>query len=201
MLGIGAKDERRSAGMIHLRKRLVGYYARLRLELEDDKVYEIFELTEKMIRHESTLKLKAKAAETRTILGFAVELLREMLPRMHTESLDFLVRAGLALEEYYSMIKLKQKKLAAVDRIRLVDCCLTHIRCFQEFGGKLYPKFHLFLHLTLDIAFLGNPKYYHTFADEAFNGRIAAIARQTHSRTFAINVFRRLLYGEQTTSA
>ena len=63
MLGIGTKDERRSAGMIHLRKRLVGYYARLRLELEDDKVYEIFELAENMIRNESTPKLKAKAAE------------------------------------------------------------------------------------------------------------------------------------------
>ena len=58
------------------------------------------------------------------------------------------------------------------------------------------PKFHLWVHLTMQMCVHGNPKYYSTFIDEGLNGTIKQIARHCHPLTFSETVFRRVLLGD-----
>ena len=47
-------------------------------------------------------------------------------------------------------------------------------------GGHMYPKHHYAYHLALNCDVHGNPKYYHTYADESENRIRAQVAKAAY---------------------
>lgn len=52
--------------------------------------------------------------------------------------------------------------------------------CFVAAGGKLTPKFHMWMHLTVGVCDLGNLRMYATWRDESDNKKLATICRASH---------------------
>ena len=50
------------------------------------------------------------------------------------------------------------------------------------------------------IAMQGNPRFYHTFSDENYNGILARIAAVTHPMRFGETVFRKTFLKSQQTA-
>ena len=63
---------------------------------------------------------------------------------------------------------------------------------FARAGGELHPKNHLMLHCFQEVKHFGNPKWYHCYLDESFNGVIAKIARSCHRLSWATVVFHKV---------
>ena len=63
-------------------------------------------------------KLKCKAAEARSMLGFAVELAREFRVQMG----QFLLDAGLHLQQIYELFRLQQRAMGLPERIQVQTC-------------------------------------------------------------------------------
>jgi hypothetical protein len=71
--------------------------------------------------------------------------------------------------------------------------CLRHYTRFVILYSRVQPqttpKFHLMFHQILEIPCKGNPIYYHSYNDEAFNGLVAKVAKSCHRSTWHEMVF------------
>ena len=76
------------------------------------------------------------------------------------------------------------------------DEALFHYTRFLSQYGKctqdLTPKCHLMFHQLLEVDRKGNPRFYHSYNDESFNGLIAKMARSCHRSCWAEMIFSKL---------
>ena len=133
--------------------------------------------------------LKAKGAESRGVVRYAMELAKR-LPKNRKCAL--LVKAGQSLLDWYDIIGESSRVVASSRRAELFKHCVNHIVLYKEAGGYMVPKHHCFLHLTQKVTSAGNPACFSTYEDETENGQIAKIGIMVHARTFDRSVFERL---------
>ena len=155
-------------------------------------------------------KLKAKAAATRHLAHYALDLCVRF---GQVNSLDAFtaLHDSLAqgvcqhLVEFYVILNEESMFLSRLARERLVTIGneLTAMysklaRISFDRGLKLWkvtPKMHLFLHLVLEQAWaFGNPRFWWTYGDEDLVGTMIGIADSVHTSTIAISVMSKWLW-------
>ncbi len=203
-------------------KFIKAYYLTNKIIGGDERPYELQRLTTGMLGFENTAhKVKCKAAEARTLLGFGVQIALE-----HRGAIgSFFASAGLQLQQLYEIFRLQQRVMPVPDRIRAVELAYGFLMALKRSGGHFSPKHHLFCHLMDDIRKHGNPRhilnqnrskdkisrvrsnfertvlvtnarYYHTYVDETLNGEYAKLANKCHPRTLNSVLWRRVLFAE-----
>ena len=103
-----------------------------------------------------------------------------------------LLSSGYNLQRWYDIIREEQRIFSPEVRSELFYCCQRFLVQYQAAGCHETPKFHMFMHLSLDTLETGNPAYFHTYPDESLNGMLSKVARSTHPRTFCLSVFQKI---------
>ena len=135
--------------------------------------------------------LKAKGAESRDLVDFAVDLLHRF-EHVLGETGRLLVEAGESLQDFYSIIDSEQRKLDVASQQELLDSVINHLADYKACGGHMVPKHHCLMHCVLQVCKTGNPKYHSTYVDETENGIIAAVAQSVHRATMEVSIFERI---------
>jgi hypothetical protein len=196
------------------------YAERIKLCHEDIKRYYKRNRTEHRLRGALTPervrtsgdwpKLKSKAASTRALAGYALDL---ALRFANVTSLDEWTRThdemSIAvcqlLVEFYTIIGFESQMLSAAAKIRIPELANQLAAIYSKLSvmsydrrlrmWKLSPKLHLFLHLCLHQApVIGNPKFWWTYGDEDLVGQMIDIAEGVHPATLAVSVLSKWLW-------
>ena len=147
-------------------------------------------------------KLKAKAAATRHVMAFVLEL---VLMYATPDDPDFgthdqlMIGVVQLIKRFYELLDDNSMFFSAACLAEMVDIgnMLPNLYgqladlCFEA-GLKLWkltPKIHLFQHLCLDqVPSFGNPRYFWTYGDEDLVGQLVDIAIGVHPATLGVSV-------------
>ena len=139
-------------------------------------------------------KLKAKAAATRHLARYALELMTTFGTNSDEDAEATLVCKYLV--RFYEILDAETMFLAEAtrDEIQLLgrNLALVYASLATKSAQarlkmwKLTPRMHLFVHLCeWQIATHGNPRYYWCYADEALVGLMSEVAATCHPLTMA----------------
>jgi hypothetical protein len=149
-------------------------------------------------------KLKAKAAATRHLSRYALELSQTY----NSGSLHDQLRLAVCqlLVRFYDILECEDMFLSEQSKAELpklsLQLCNIYDRLAKEAiaanrrAWKLAPKFHLFLHLCEWQAIrYGNPRFWWCYPDEDLVGHMIEVARSTHPKTMAaVSLFKWLVF-------
>jgi len=113
----------------------------------------------------------------------------------------------LLLETYKEAIKFETvlreapRNISDEDQYRALFHYKRFVVLFDRAGGHLTPKFHLLFHQLQECSLFGNPRYYHTYADESFNKLVARVARSCHRMCWGEGIFKKLFIAQKTGAA
>ena len=122
--------------------------------------------------------MKYKAAETGSLLPWALALLRERGDGVHCQH-ELLV-AGAALERWLDITRTSGPVLTPALCQELRDCCQRCLVNSSRAAVHPVPKTHFFGHLSMEARRMGNPKLYSCFLDESLNQVLRSIAESSH---------------------
>ena len=153
-----------------------------RKRLGHNKVYEVQRWTMPMLGVPTSRTLATKAAETGTLLDYCVAHLPGRVSRIaHGEAL---LAVGEGLRRTKNVMRDNPRVLPPHALQELLDSVKRAFSCREAAGIPWTPKWHLMLHLASKARVAGNPRFYSTFVDEDFNGRVAKIACACHRLTW-----------------
>ena len=149
-------------------------------------LYELQDFSLGSIGSQTAPVLRAKAAESGTLLLFATELAdRYKLVLPHGEPLAI---AGRALERYLTITRSCGNILKVSDRQGLVDSAVRFLSVRAQAGIDFKPKMHLFVHLCVSAGRFGNPLFVATWEDEGMNMQLAAVSRTAYATVWSRRV-------------
>jgi hypothetical protein len=158
-------------------------------------------------------KLKAKAAATRHLAHFALELaVAEDLavPADADDAVKLHSRRRRAVCQllviFYSMLESNGRYFSRDDQRRVADCGRNLVIIYSQLAAesvakeerfwKLIPKFHIFLHLCeVQCTTWGNPRWYWCYSDEDLQKLMKAVALSCHPARMASEVLRKWVVG------
>ena len=187
----GASGEQLHVLSVHqIKSALWTYHTRLNRIRPDDDITEVQDFTLQMLGGKPSSKaLHTKAAETKGLVGFALDLLKNMRRRFAgTSDIGFLIGAGEALQEYFDLIGDAPRNVPPHTLQRMFDAVKRHIVLSARAGVPLTPKHHLMLHLVSRTAKHGNPSYYATFTDEGINKLLMKVGQAAHRSVWEVRV-------------
>ena len=165
-----------------MRKYLHMWYKLQRKMCPDRPIYELQHFEVSTLGTATHRTLKAKAAESGTLLRFALAVAEQ-----HTNCLTrgrSLVKAGEALVQYMDITRKAGWRLAPSARQGLVDSALRFCSLREACDIPFKPKQHLWLHLVVGAGHFGNPRLTATWVDEGLNMQLAAVCRSSASRVW-----------------
>ena len=138
-------------------------------------------------------RLKAKAADTRHLIPFAVQVCAENLKFLGPNAVR-LVMAVDALHDAHKIIFKEPKQMAPASCQQLQRSLLRFLHCWKSFGCHQVFKHHMVFHVAEFVAIHGNPKYYWTYADENENRLMGTVAKSLHAgATFYTTLLQKVL--------
>ena len=188
--GLSASDAAKRA-LLMIKNELMDWYRSQRLANLDwsKKGTEIWNLTLNMLGTRDKPILKAKAAETKSMLPFLIHVLEtkdssQEVPAARSQ-IQGLLTAGRAAFRFDAILQETRniRTLFPQQLQQLHNAYYAFVTKYVECQGHCVPKFHLMFHLVIRAAQTGNCKWYHTFYNESYNGFSARSAKSTHRRT------------------
>ena len=152
---------------------------------------QVWTLTVKMLGKQEDPVMKTKAAETKELLGFVINLFeqyRAQLVQYDAIRFKFLFASAQAAAEVSSIMAASGRIMSLDDQQKMLASYTRHVAMYMRAGGNFVPKHHLFFHCIQRIQVLGNPKYYSTYRDESLNGVVVKLARSSHRLVFMESV-------------
>ena len=140
-------------------------------------------------------KLKAKAAATRHLAGYALSLALEFCCTTSQED-RAIVGVCQLLVQFYAILDSESQFLNPTAKMELPKLGQRLVGLYSFLAGaaagqgdrmwKLSPKLHLFQHLCewQSVEF-GNPRYYWTYSDEDLAGSMAEVSETCHPATMS----------------
>ena len=172
-----------SRGSQYLRTILPKWYDKKKKCLVPNEVlYEIQDLKPSMLGSLKTPFLAIKAAECSTFIEFIRDELREVSGRLAKGSAVLVL--GEALVSFRDQMRYGPRTFSIHQQQRFCDTAARAFSVRLEAGVRFYPKWHMMLHIASDSKRIGNPKFWSTFLDESYNGRVASIAGKLHRSTW-----------------
>ena len=169
-------------------RRIKSYYIVSRKTLS-----RIGKLTLNMLGSRKHPRLKAKAAETRHLMPFLPQMLRQfgalLGPRAHhlTKCLDGLLK-------FYDVCAKEPRQLSVAGLQTLQSSVLLCLNSWRAYRGKLVYRFHIFWHIAERAEWLGNPRFSWTYPDEELNRQLGTVAKVLHKgRRFYVSFLQRVL--------
>ena len=175
-------EDRRNATVLIIREDLTRFYQHF-LAVKGKQLTQISELTPKMLGKRRAQKLKFKETETWGFLLW-VQNVQSRIAGCLGEAVPTVKLATDSLVAWMDTINEAGRLVSDSAQAKLCDCVRQHMAALRELEFAVIPKHHLWVHLTVGVRKLGNPRFYWTFLDESLNGNIKKIARRCHQATF-----------------
>jgi hypothetical protein len=178
----GTQAENIRSGVLVLRHSLMSWYSRRHAGNVNEKLTRVADFTVKMVGEPGDQVLKTKGAETWGILLFLLDELRRFEARAGREWRR-LLRAGECLEEMVRVWSSHSGVLPSAARRQVSSAYNLHVALMLPFDCYI-PKHHAMFHSVLRSGFLGNPKSYDTWHDEALNKLLKASCKYVSQAVF-----------------
>ena len=144
----------------------------------DKPVYEIPEFCAATLGEAGGSAVRAKGAESGTLMAFSVSLARKFRDRLPQRGP--LLACGETLLQYMQITREDGWKLPLPACQQLVDCC-SRVMTLREAANIAWrPKFHMFAHLVHGARRFGNPRLLGARIDEGLNRDLAAVCKSAH---------------------
>ena len=143
-------------------------------------------------------KLKAKAAETRNLLGLCPAICRENYNfELLGDRKEYLLAAVDELVKVYQVMNDEPRHMTSAGLQALRRAMTRHLTFWQHSGGHLIPKHNFSWHLVERAGEAGNPRWYWTYADEGENRTMSSVASSLHAGdTFYATFLQKVLPAE-----
>jgi hypothetical protein len=105
---------------------------------------------------------------------------------------QLILEAGREARKFELCLKSSSRAMTLESRERSLHCYTRFVALYSRCVNTLTPKFHLMFHQIVGTSKMGNPKYYHSYSDESFNGLLAKIAKSCHRACWGEQIFRKL---------
>lgn len=186
----GAKgDQLYALSMQHIKNLLWAWYKKARRERPNEQITEVQDLTVAMLGGRPlTQSLKTKAAETKGLVPFTLDLLKTYRHQFAEPTINDLISAGEALNKYFELLASSPRRVPLNILQEMYDTVKMHLTMCKRAGVPMKPKHHLLLHLVERTAKNGNPGYYSTFADEGINRLLKKVGQAAHRSVWEARV-------------
>ena len=148
-----------------------------------DTIYQLQDLTPPMLGSNTRPSVASKAAETRTLLECARDLVRRHAARLGSQG-TALVALGDELVQMRTILRQGQRTLPREHGLEMVQCAKRAVVLRPDTGCEWHPKWHLLLHIAGDVCDKGNPQFETTFLHEHWNGKMAKAAAKCYRQTW-----------------
>ena len=176
------QDELIENSVIALSSRLQLFYRQEHARRPEKKMTRVNRITPKMVGTANDPVLKTKGAETFGVLKLLVNLLGNRV-NLFPRHADFLA-AGKHLVDLMELWSNAEWRLTPGQ----IDQSMFHFNAFIDLVGAdldmQTPKLHLMAHMVFELEFLGNPKFYANWHDEALNKLLKKCCRGIAHATF-----------------
>jgi hypothetical protein len=165
--------------VLRLRNDLYQWYRAQPLANPLRPIYQLQDFGRSSIGSKANPILRAKAAESGSLLYFATDMCRrhvDILPQGR-----HLLDAGEALVTYMTITRSAGWKLSTSEQQGLTNAMLQFLTNRQPAGIPYKPKMHLFVHLVLSVEKHGNPRLVGTWKDESLNMQLANVCRSANT--------------------
>jgi hypothetical protein len=174
----------------YIRSTLWNWYRCRRQDMPDDDITEVQNFTLAMLGGKpSSQSLHTKAAETKGLVPFVLDVLRDKLARFTDNRGIVLIKCGEAMQEYFVLLDESPILVPAATLQKMYDAMKRHIILAKLAEVPMKPKHHLVLHLVARTARHGNPGYYATFTDEGINKLLKHVGQAAHRSVWEVRVF------------
>lgn len=184
--GEQSKDTRWQLNVQQIRTKLNSYYSEVRQAHRGRPITQLENFTLNMMGKFKGAEPNFKAAETKHVIGFVVQLMRDS--PMTRELGSALLGAGEALMQLVRAIDENPGKI----NDRAANLMHNQYKKFMQYylmaGIKAKPKLHLVGHLINRASRMGNPRLYGTFEDEGLNGILRSIGASVHRSVWEYRV-------------
>jgi hypothetical protein len=173
-----------------LRSCLWPWYRARKLANPHVDITEVQDLTLQMLGGKpSHQTLNTKAAETKGLVPFVLDMLKQHRARLGECEVDHLIGAGDALQGYFELLEDAPRNVPTLVLQRMYDCVKRHLVLCKKAHVPLKPKHHQVLHMVARTAKHGNPNYYATFTDEGINRLLKKVGQSAHRAVWEMRVF------------
>jgi len=169
-----------------IRSDLWAWYRAQRVARPGKPIYELSDFSVGTLGAKFAGPLHAKAAESGTLLLFALDVAIRFEAQLPGGSA--LVEAGRALEQYLVITRQHGPSLPPSAVQALVDAVLRFLVMREPAGIGYIPKMHEMVHLVYQSRRAGNPRHWATWEDEGLNMTLAAVARTAHPTVWSRRV-------------
>ena len=176
------QEEQIIVSLLAMRRFLLQWYDKRKHSRPDEGLTHVHDWTPKMVGTAADPKMKVKAAECWGVLFFFVDELQRFGNRAGPHWAT-LLEAGQCLV----MMQDQFDNSPTIMPDSAIDAAFAHYSrhmLLMEPFEELVPKHHVIYHLLFKAAFLGNPRAYATWTDEALNKLLKMACRQTSQSTF-----------------
>ena len=178
----GTEAEKVQVAVLAMRAELWRWYSERHKKYPLENLTRLADLTPKMLGTRASPKLKTKAAETLGLLHFVTDMVTKYSALIGERSRIFR-EAGASAIKYMEVCSGNPVSMQARSIQDLFDCMVKHLRLIESF--EIYvPKHHLWIHMTLQARWHGNPKSVANFLNESDNKTLKAVSRGCSQLTF-----------------
>ncbi len=155
------------------------------------KINRINRLTFNMLGSIRKRMLHAKAMEMHCLLPVMLELLIGHSGKFGRR-FEPLQKCVFNILRFFAICK-REPRVMSADSIRFLQkITCTFLKSWQDASGHCVYKHHMAFHVAQLCHKTGNPRYFHTYADEQENRLLGQIAKRLHgSRRFYITFLQR----------
>ena len=186
-VGEGLTEEAALAtSALRLRSELFAWYSAEERRAPSQAVYKLNDFTLSTLGSKRKPLLHAKAAESGTLVKFAVHLARKYGDKLVNK--DAAVDAGECLLQYIHITRKAKLRMSVGERQNLTDAMIRFLVLREAAGLQFKPKMHLMLHLVQGIGRFGNPLHTGTWVDEGLNHDMVKVGSNAHALVWARRV-------------
>lgn len=174
--------------LLRIRRMLTPWYLQRSKDHPEEDISRIENLELGMIGPRSKPMFSTKAAETKGLVPFMVQLLRDHITELGQAGRPFL-RIGEAMEKLILLMRHSPRVVTVSQAQGFHDAFNALWRNWQLSKLAMKPKLHLLAHMISRSTESGNPGMHTTFEDESLNRVVAQLGRTAHRHVFEARIF------------
>jgi hypothetical protein len=130
--------------------------------------------------------------ETHCLVPLMLNLLLEN-PTKFGRKLEHLKACVVNLLRFFAVCKREPRQMSPEGLRSIEKCACAYLDHWKKAGGHCVVKHHMFFHIAQLAKVVGNPRWFHTYADEEENRVMGKIAQKLHgSKRFYITFLQRV---------
>jgi hypothetical protein len=178
----GTIEERIAVSVVIIKQEIKTWYRRGHEERPEENLTRV-RFTRKSIGDKSEKALCLKAAQAWTFLLFLISVLESRHARLGSEGRR-LLDAASALEGLVRIFEKAAQHLTRDEAGAAWERWQRHLALTEDLEATHIPKRHVIFHLMEQLEFLGNPRFYNVWYDEAVNKLLKDACREISQATF-----------------